>query len=286
MTQPGPHSEQPEPTPQGQPSPYQTPAPQQPAPPMYAQPMQPEKTKNTLGLIALTVAVLGLILSFVKGALMAGWILLPIAFILGIVSLFLKNKKKGMGIAAIVVSVVGAVVAPIMFLAYVTDAADEALNAPPAQIGPDGETIEDKGTSRDNPLPVGSSVESKEWSYKINSVELNGTDAVLAANTFNDAPSDGQQYMLINVTATYNGNDPEGATPFGSVAYVSADGNTFASHDTLAVAPDAFDQMTTLYEGASTTGNIAIAVPSEGIENGVLAVSPDMFSGKSFVAVQ
>lgn len=258
---------------------------------MYAQPAQSAPTKNTLGLIALIVAILGLILSCVKGALMAGWILLPIAFILGIVSLFMKNKKKGMGIAAIIISVVGAVLAPIVFFAYITDAADEALNAPPAQTGPDGETIENKGkdaqgTSRDNPLPVGSSVESKEWSYKINSVELNGTDAVLAANPFNDAPADDQQYILINVTATYTGNDPEGSIPLGSVAYVSADGNTFAAHDSLAVAPDAFDQITTLYEGASTTGNIAIAVPSEGIENGVLAVSPDMFSGKSFVAVQ
>ena len=133
---------------------------------------------------------------------------------------------------------------------------------------------------------MGSSIESKEWSYTINSVDLNATDAVMAENPFNDAPSDGQQYILINVTATYTGNDPEGATPFGTVAYVTADGNTFASHDSLAVAPDDFDQITTLYEGASTTGNIAIAVPSEGIENGVLAVSPDMFSGKSFVAVQ
>ena len=226
-----------------------------------------------------------------EGRADGGGILLPIAFILGIVSLFMKNKKKGMSIAAIIISVVGAVLAPIVFFAYITDAADEALNAPPTQTGPDGTTIENKGkdaqgTSRDNPLPVGSSVESKEWSYKINSIELNGTDAVLAANPFNDAPADGQQYILINVTATYTGNDPEGSIPLGTVAYVSADGNTFAAHDSLAVAPDAFDQITTLYEGASTTGNIAIAVPSEGIENGVLAVSPDMFSGKSFVAVQ
>lgn len=174
------------------------PTPEQPTP-MYAQPAQPAPTKNTLGLIALIVAILGLILSFVKGALIAGWVLLPIGFILGIVSLFMKNKKKGMGIAAIVVSVVGAIVAPVMFLAYIGDAADEALNAPPAQTGPDGKTIENKGkdaqgTSRENPLPVGSSVESKEWSYTINSVDLNATDAVLAENPFNDAPSDGQQY--------------------------------------------------------------------------------------------
>lgn len=266
------------------------PTPEQ-ATPMYAQPAQPAPTKNTLGLIALIVAILGLILSFVKGALIAGWVLLPIGFILGIVSLFMKNKKKGMGIGAIVVSVVGAIVAPVMFLTYLGDAADEALNAPPTQTGPDGTTIENKGkdaqgTSRDNPLPVGSSIESKEWSYTINSVDLNATDAVMAENPFNDAPADDQQYILINVTATYTGNDAEGSIPLGSVAYVSADGNTFAAHDSLAVAPDDFDQLGTLYEGASTTGNIAIAVPSEGIENGVLAVSPDMFSGKSFVAVQ
>lgn len=56
-----------------------------------------------------------LILSYVKGALVAGWALVPIGFILGVVSLFMKNKKKGTDIGAIIASAVGAIVAPNTF---------------------------------------------------------------------------------------------------------------------------------------------------------------------------
>ncbi len=269
----------------------QAPYPGQPMPMYGAQPQQPEKTKNVLGIIALVLAVLGLIFSCIKGALFIGWILLPISFILGIVSLFLKNKKKGMGIAAIVVSVIGTIVAAIAFMAYVVVAADDALNAPPTQTGPDGEVIEagsegGPGTTRENPLPLGSTVESDEWAYTINSVDLNATEVIMAENPYNDAPAEGQQYIMVNLTATYKGNDPEGEIPFGSIDFVSPDGNTFEPYATTAVTPESFDEFTTLYEGASTSGNIAISVPSAGIEQGVLAVSPDMLSSKSFVAVQ
>lgn len=41
----------------------------------------------------------------------------------------------------------------------------------------------------------------------INSINLNGTDAVLAANQFNEAPADGSVYALINATVTYTGKD-------------------------------------------------------------------------------
>ncbi len=90
---------------------------------------------------------------------------------------------------------------------------------------------------------------------------------------------------MIEVTATYIGDDPSGETPYVSVDYVSAGGNSFASHDSMVVTPNSFDSMETLYEGASTTGNIVVEAPQEELENGTLRISPSIFGEAVFFAV-
>ena len=49
---------------------------------------------------------------------------------------------------------------------------------------------------------------------------------------------------------------------------------------------DEFDSLSTVYHGASVTGNKMIEVPSDGWDTGVLAVSPDLLSDDTFVAVK
>jgi hypothetical protein len=56
--------------------------------------------------------------------------------------------------------------------------------------------------------------------------------------------------------------------------------------DTFAVAPDALDRMSTLYNGGTATGNVAIEVPSDRVREGVIAVRPGMLADTVFVAVQ
>ena len=267
--------------------------------------------RNVVGIIALVTAVVGAIFACVPGALIIGWVLLPIAFILSLVSLFLKGKKRGTGIAALIISVVGTVIGVIVFFTVVADAFDEAFSdetsaAVPAEeeaaddadqggesgvdteaaaAEEDASAADDELGTRANPYPLGTEVSSSEWSVTINSVDLDATDEVLAENQFNEEPEDGHNYILISVTAEYTGPDAEGATPWVSIDYVSAQGNTFDSTDSLAVAPDAFDRVGTLYEGASATGNLVLHIPSEDAEDGVLSVSPEMFSDTAFVSV-
>ncbi len=69
-------------------------------------------------------------------------------------------------------------------------------------------------------------------------------------------------------------------------AYVTAGGNTINSYDTFVVAPDEFQNLDTLYNGASLSGNVILTVPADNADQGVLAISPDMFSDKVFVAVK
>ncbi len=140
--------------------------------------------------------------------------------------------------------------------------------------------------TRENPLPVGSTVESDDWSVVINSVTLAANDAVVAANMMNEAPDAGTEYIVINYTATYKGADADGQmAAFVAVEYVTAAGATVDPMDKFVVAPDpAIDNMSALYTGGATTGNAAIQVPSP--VDGVLAVRPGMMADKVFVAVQ
>ena len=73
--------------------------------------------KNTLGTGALIAGIIGSVLACIPATINFGWVVLLAAMILGFVSLLQSGKAKKPGIAAIVVSLVGAVVsASIVFL--------------------------------------------------------------------------------------------------------------------------------------------------------------------------
>lgn len=257
-----------------------------------------KKPRNTIGLIALIAGALGFIFACIPGALIIGWILLPIAFVLAIVSLFLKDKAKGMGIAALILSIVGTIVGFIVFFAVVATSVDNALGsgdtkvaAPSSNAADNAGAAENKPAAqagtRENPSPIGSVVESKDWRVVVNSVTLAASDLVAAANQFNKPPTAGSEYILVNYSATYIGDEANGQMPaFVSVDYVTPDGKTVNRLDTSAVAPEAIDTMSTLYKGGTSTGNIAIQVPTATAGQGVLAVTPGMIADKVFIAVK
>lgn len=266
-----------------------------------------EPGRNVLGIIALITAILGAIFACVPGALILGWILLPIAFVLSLVSLFLRGKRRGSGIAGLIISVVGTIVGVVVFFAVVADAFDEAFTdettgSQPAQQedgaeedrseegaqdqeGAEAQEEADEGT-RANPYPLGTELSSSDWTITVNSVDLDADAAVAAENPMNDASEEGHTYILVNVTATYAGEDPDGANPWVSVSYVSPEGNAFGTTDRFVVEPEGFQRSATLYEGASETGNFALHVPSEDVEDGVLSVDPDMFADTAYVEVR
>ncbi|PAU91997.1 hypothetical protein CK505_02820 [Kocuria sp. WN036] len=265
--------------------------------------MKAKKQSNVVGLIALITAVLGFVFACIPGALIVGWILLPIAFVLGLVSLFLKDKSKWMGITAVILSIVGTIVGVVVFLTVVTTSFDEALGSGNTTVvepsddavaddgaaeedGAEGDAAAEAGT-RGNPYPIGSVIESDDWRVVVNSVTLDATDAVVSVNEFNEPPAEGSEYILVNYSTTYLGDDPDGQVPaFVTVEYVTADSTTVNSFDNTVVAPEAIDTTSTLYTDGTATGNAAFEVPTATADQGVLAVSPGMLGDKVFVAVQ
>ncbi|WP_267278042.1 hypothetical protein [Arthrobacter sp. CDRTa11] len=258
-------------------------------PPTQMLPPQPTKAKkqlNVVGLIALIAAVLGFIFACTPGALIVGWILLPIAFVLALVSLFLKDKAKWMGVTALIASIVGTIVGFMVFFAAVGTSLDNALGSGDIKVSGLQGTAAEAGT-RENPSPIGSVIESDDWRVVINSVTLAASDAVVAANQFNERPTEGSEYIMVNYSATYIGDDPDGQmAAFVSVEYVTANGTTVNGLDKLVVAPEPIDTTSALYKDGTATGNKAIEVPTATAGQGVLAVRPGMFGDKVFVAVQ
>lgn len=256
-----------------------------------------KKQRNVAGLIALIVSAVGFIFACIPGALIVGWVLLPIGFILGIVSLFLKGKVKWQGITAIIVSIVGTIIGVIVFTVVVATAFTDAFGSSDVEVGETTTVTEETDTAtdeeaaapeagtRENPLPLGTEFSSDEWTVVVNSVTLGATDQIVNENMFNEAPDAGTEYLLINYTVTYTGTNSEGEMPtWVGMDYVTAAGVTVDPLDKMLVAPDAMDTMSPLYEGASATGNNAIQVPTPA--DGVLAISPGMMADKIFVAIQ
>ncbi len=279
--------------------------------PQYPVPIQPgPPRRNTLGLVAMIMAIIGFVFACVPGALIIGWILLPVSFILGLVALFRKGETQWQAITAVVLAVVGTIVGVIVFIVFLGQVVDKAVDeafSPSAsaaasssaaeagsgrtasravEAGSGSAASDAAGTSRDNPLPLGTEISSKDWKIVVNSVTLHANDQVAAANVFNKPPAAGNEHILVNYTVTYTGDDPSGSMPFESVEYVTPGGVSVGATSTFAVASDEIDTLTTLYKGGSVTGSTVLEVPSDGVENGVLSVQPGLFSDKRFVSVK
>lgn len=260
---------------------------------------RPRRQKNIMGIIAFIVAVIGFVFGCIPGALIVGWILLPVAFLLAIISFFLKGGK-GLSIAALIVSVIGTIVAVLVFFFVVASSFDEAFSddtsaqAPAEEAAvedtagdsPDAEAGGGEEGTRDNPFAIGTTLSSDEWDVTVTDVTLDATDEVLAENEFNESPEAGNQYMTVDLDITYTGDSPDGEMPMATVEYVSAGGNTFDGLDDMVVAPNELDTLENLYSGATTSGSMAIQIPSDDADAGVLAISPDMLADKVYVAVR
>lgn len=254
------------------------------------------KTRNTLGLISIILAVVGFALAIIPLLGVVGWPLLLAALVLGIIGLTRKGQPKGTSIAGLVVSVIAMIAAPIialsLFVGSVNEATESAVSTDTAtseSAEPEETPVTEVGT-RENPAPLGSEVSSDEWTVTVNSVQFDaGADpAFQDANAYidlSDLAAD-QQFVILNVTYTYTGDDAEGGMPaFVQTDLVTASGVT-QPIDVIALAPDAADLTSTLYAGGSTTGNIVRTITSADVEGAVVAVSPGILSDTVFVATK
>lgn len=154
-----------------------------------------------------------------------------------------------------------------------TDDEPAASEPPAAEASPDG--------TRGNPFPLGTTVANDDWELTVNSVVLDATAEVVAENMFNDDPAAGNVYRMVNVTATYVGEE-SGSTFELRFHYVTQSGNVIADYDTFVVGPDELDTAE-LYSGASTSGNVVFEVPDG--DEGTVRIALGLFSDEVFFAL-
>ncbi len=260
------------------------------------QPPAAVKGSNGLATAGFILGLLGLLTSWIPVLNIVGIILGVLGVVLAGVGLA-KSKKvnagKGLAIAGIILGVLGVVFAVIINAAFV-GAVDEAIkdttstsvkapkSSDKAASNGDGDSDAELGTTRDTPAPIGSEITGDDWAVTINSVKP------LPADKYGSKAAGGSILLAVNMTATYNGDDEQGSTPWATVKFVSPDGNTVdtTSGSTLFIADNDFDSLKTIYKGASVEGDQLLEVPAKDWQGGVLAVSPSLLSDDTFVAVK
>lgn len=252
---------------------------------------------NVMGLIALGLAVLGFIFACVPGALVVGWVLLPIAFVLGIIAVFLKGRAKWPAIAAIIVSIVGTIIGVVVFFAVVATAFDNSFGSMGDTSVSDPGTQSDTGAgadtgatdsggaevgTRENPAPFGNVVESRDWTVTLTGFNGDATADVMAANQFNTEPTEGQTWVMLEASATYKG-EGEGTSFLVEIDYVAPDGTVISSWDSAAAGIEPRFGQANLYAGATDAGKLAFLVPAPA--DGLIRVKAGMFGDDVFLSL-
>ena len=271
--------------PYGQPSPYGQAGPGQPYPQQYSQFPAP-KQSNGLATAGFVLGLLGFLGCWIPVVNFFSVLLGVLGAILAAVGLAKSRSAgtgKGLAIAGLVLGVLAVALAVLINVAFVGAVSDGIDAASRTEVKTsDGTAGEGVGTSRDNPAPPGSEISGGDWTVTVNSVTKTASDSL------GQKAESGSVLLLVNLTATYTGDSEQGGSTWTSVKYVSAKGNTIGTTDgsTLFIAEDSFDSLKTVHRGGSVTGNEILEVPATKWDEGVLAVSPGMFSDDTFVALK
>ena len=256
--------------------------------------------RNGMAIAALVLGIIAFVGAFIPFLNYVTGVVALVGLILGIIAIVQKHASKPLAItgtaisfAALILSIILAVAYSAIFLSAANSVAHED---DPQGHGASGSSPKPSAAStigtRANPASIGSTVDLKsagavDWEVTLGAPTLNADALVASANEFNEAPPAGDQYALVPVTVVYKGKNSDSPLVSIIVDFVTADGVTHTSSDTLVVPPDpAFDSIGQLYTGAKATGNVVIAVPSANVDKGTWAVSETFGSSPYFFKAQ
>ncbi|MGF0116033.1 DUF4190 domain-containing protein [Promicromonospora sp. Marseille-Q5078] len=256
-----------------------------PVPPVPGTP--PLGRGNGLAVAGFVVALVALLLSLIPIVNNGAFVLAIVGLVLAIVGLVKARRgapRQGMAVAGIVLAVLAGVgvLASQAFYSSVLDDVSDALDDTPALTGedalaePDADVADQATTeedttaadpepaaaeegTRDTPFTFADTVNNDDWTIDLGKPHEAWTD-IHAENQFNEAPTDGMEYWIVPVEATYTGG--ETGTPWVdlTVEFVGDDSVTYS--DSCGVIPDDLTDVDELYEGGSAKGNVCVAVPA------------------------
>ncbi|SDL36291.1 hypothetical protein SAMN05216298_3615 [Glycomyces sambucus] len=128
------------------------------------------------------------------------------------------------------------------------------------EVAEEEEAATGDGTSPESPLPAGSAVEITDWTLN-GTVELDATEAVLAANEFNSEPAEGNQYGLITLEGTYNGT-ATGTLWLDATFGIWADGTFYDSIDCMNTVENDVMDTAEVSPGSDSSGAACVEIPT------------------------
>jgi hypothetical protein len=154
----------------------------------------PAAKPSVLGIIALVVSAIGFIFACIPGALIVGWILLPIGFILSLVAMFLAGAKWP-AITGLVLAVVGTIVGFVVFFTIVANAANTAFSeagritdvGPDASVSDSATGPDEAATASDFSVVIGESAQTEDYE---------GNPALVVTFTFTNNSDDDANFMF------------------------------------------------------------------------------------------
>ncbi len=116
-----------------------------------------------------------------------------------------------------------------------------------------------------NPYPIGTAHPTvDDWTIQVDSVIPDGTQQVLAENSFNSAPPPGEQFFIATITATNTGADEQSFDGNFRLRLLGAnDEISTAFGNACGVTPNEWDEDIVVAPGESVTGNLCWSVATE-----------------------
>lgn len=114
--------------------------------------------------------------------------------------------------------------------------------------------------TRAHPLPVGAEFTDGDWTVTLGQPH-EGWEEIRAVDPYSEQPTEGTEYWMVPVTATYTGE--ESAAPWLDLqfAFVGEDGRSY-SDQCLALVPDDLYEVDDLYTDATVEANVCLQVPA------------------------
>lgn len=107
----------------------------------------------------------------------------------------------------------------------------------------------------------------RNWELEIKNVIIDGTELVLTENKYNDPPDDGTQFLIINIKASYKGEDRDSiATADLQLIGEKNKAYSYIYHNCGSI-PDSIERIATVFKYGYIEGNICFMVDSDDIHN-------------------
>ena len=127
--------------------------------------------------------------------------------------------------------------------------------------------------SRANPVPAGVTARVGDWEVTVLSLVPDAAEVVLAENPFNDPPAEGRQFFMVELAATYRGDESESVLWGLSMSVVGESLVAYGGfEDSCGVIPGDIDNSAEVFPGGTVIGNVCWQVGDGDADSLVLIV--------------